>query len=123
MTTGYQGVTVDRSPQPQDQFDGTIGSFAEEVQKTLRADWEARHTTADSRILQQTSESYDTGGVDAHLEHHRNFYRSIRDGRPSIEDATFGLRAAGPALLTNESLFKQKIMLWDPEKMMLAGSS
>ena len=121
MTTGYTGVTVDRSPQP-DQFDGTIGSFAEAVQKELKADWDAKHATADSRTFQQTSESYDTGGIDAQLEHHKNFYRSIRDGRASVEDATFGLRAAGPALLTNESLFQKKVMLWDPSKMVVSTS-
>jgi hypothetical protein len=52
-----------------------------------------------------------------HLEHHKNFYKSIREDQPSIEDATFGLRAAGPALLTNESYFKKKIMTWNPESM------
>jgi hypothetical protein len=117
MSTGYEGVTVERSPQP-DQFDGSSGSFADAVQKALRAEWDAKHTTADSRTFQETKEAYDTSGMDAQLEHHRNFYRSIRDGRPSVEDATFGLRAAGPALLTNESLFQQKIMNWDPEHML-----
>jgi hypothetical protein len=34
-----------------------------------------------------------------------------------IEDATFGLRAAGPALLTNQSLFDNKVMTWDPQNM------
>jgi len=121
MSTGYSSVTVDRSPQP-DEFDGSTGSFAEAVQKQMRAEWEANHVTTDSRIFQQISESYETGGIDAHLEHHKSFYRSIRDGRPSVEDASFGLRAAGPALLTNESLFQQKIMHWDPERMTLATS-
>ena len=122
MTTGYTGVSVDKSPQP-DQFDGSTGSFADEVQKQLRADWDARHTTMDSRTFGQTSEQYDTGSINAQLEHHRNFYRSIREGRPSVEDATFGLRAAGPALLTNESLFQGKIMLWDPEQMLVTSGS
>jgi predicted dehydrogenase len=119
MSTGSGGVTVERSPQP-DQFDGTIGSFADAVQKKLRLEWDAKHTTADSRTFQAASQSYDTSGIDAQLEHHKNFYASIRDGRPSVEDATFGLRAAGPALLTNESLFQRKIMQWDPESMLLA---
>jgi len=119
MTTGYTGVTVERSPQP-DEFDGSTGSFADSVQKALRTEWDAAHTNFDSRTFQQTSESYDTSAVHDQLEHHRNFYRSIRDGRPSVEDATFGLRAAGPALLTNESLFQQKIMLWDPDLMQSA---
>jgi predicted dehydrogenase len=121
MTTGFTGVTVDRSPQP-DQFDGSTGSFADEMQKTLRADWNAAHTTFDSRTFPQSSESYNTGAVEAQLEHHRNFYRSIRDGQPSVEDATFGLRAAGPSLLTNESLFQQKIMHWDPDLMRMLES-
>ena len=121
MTTGYSGVTVERSPQP-DQFDGSTGSFANEMQKTLRADWNAAHTTFDSRTFPQSSESYNTGAVEAQLEHHRNFYRSIRDGQPSVEDATFGLRAAGPSLLTNESLFQQKIMHWDPDLMRMMES-
>ena len=121
MTTGYNGVTVERSPQP-DQLDGTIGSLAEEMQKRLRSEWNARHTSAASRTFQETSQSYDTSAVDAQLEHHRNFYNSIRDGRPSVEDATFGLRAAGPALLTNESLFQRKVMRWNPETMLLTES-
>jgi predicted dehydrogenase len=122
MTTGYTGVSIDKSPQP-DEFDGSTGSFAEDVQKQLRAEWDARHTTMDSRTFQQTSEHYDTGGINAQLEHHRNFYRSIREGKPSVEDALFGLRAAGPALLTNESLFQQKIMHWDPEQMLVISGS
>jgi predicted dehydrogenase len=116
MTTGYTGLTVDRSPQP-DQFDGSTGSLAAATQKQLKAEWDANHTTADSRTFQQSNQSYDMGGINAQLEHHKNFYRSIRDGRASVEDATFGLRAAGPALLTNESFFEQKIKHWDPERM------
>ncbi len=122
MTTGDTGVTVERSPQP-DGFDGSTGSFAEEIQKSLRAEWEASHATFDSRTFQESSQSYDTGGLDDQLEHHKNFYLSIRDGRPSVEDATFGLRAAGPALLTNESLFQQKVMHWDSELMQVVSNA
>ncbi len=39
-----------------------------------------------------------------------------------IEDATFGLRAAAPALLTNESLFRGKIMHWDPQGLQESAS-
>lgn len=53
----------------------------------------------------------------AHLEHHKAFYGSIREGLPPVEDAVFGLRAAGPALLTNTSYFEGKQCGWDPEKM------
>jgi hypothetical protein len=34
-----------------------------------------------------------------------------------IEDPTFGLRAAGPALASNMSYFEKKIINWDPQNM------
>ena len=36
-----------------------------------------------------------------------------------VEDATFGFRAAAPALACNESYFSKKIIHWDPIKMKL----
>lgn len=121
MTTGYEGVTVERTPQP-DEFDGSIESLAEATRKAMTAAWEEKHAAADSRIRQGNTESYDTSDINAHLEHHKNFYRSIREGHPMIEDATFGLRAAAPALLTNESLFRGKIMHWDPQSLQESAS-
>jgi hypothetical protein len=57
---------------------------------------------------------------DAHQDHHRAFYEAIRAGGPSIEDAVFGFRAAGPALLANVSYFERRICTWDPETMTAA---
>lgn len=49
--------------------------------------------------------------------HHENFFDAVRKRRPVVEDAVFGLRAAGPALLSNVSHFEKRIVHWDPEKM------
>jgi predicted dehydrogenase len=116
MTTGNAGVSVDKTPQP-DTFDYTIASFAESTRKRITAEWDTQHAAPESRMTQASAQSFDTSGIEAQLEHHKNFYRSIREGNALIEDATFGLRAAGPALLTNESLFQRKIMSWDPRTM------
>jgi len=51
----------------------------------------------------------------ADLDHHLSFYNGIREGKPIKEDALFGMRAAGPALATNKSIFEKKIINWDPE--------
>lgn len=117
MTTGYNGIALERTPRP-DEFDYTIRSFADDMQKKLMADWKEKHADPSVESLKPDSaQTFNTKSQDAHLEHHKNFYKSIREGRPMIEDATFGLRAAGPALLTNESYFRNKIVGWDPETM------
>ena len=56
-------------------------------------------------------------GYDAHREHHRAFYEAIRAKKKPVEDAVFGFRAAGPALLANVSYFEKRIVLWDPVAM------
>ena len=51
-------------------------------------------------------------------EHHfQNFFDSIRTGAPMVEDAAFGLRAAGPAVVSNLSYFENRPYAWDPVAM------
>jgi len=50
-------------------------------------------------------------------DHFRNFFEAVRTRRPVVEDAVFGLRAAGPALLANHSYFENVAIGWDAEKM------
>jgi predicted dehydrogenase len=57
----------------------------------------------------------------AHYDHHFNWIRAIRGGKPVIEDAVFGYRAAAPALLCNDSYYKEKAIKWDPVNMKLIG--
>ncbi len=55
----------------------------------------------------------------AHFDHFMNFFNGMRNGRPVIEDAVFGLRAAAPALACNDSYFEDRIVRWNPESMSL----
>ena len=41
----------------------------------------------------------------------------VRWGR--IEDAVFGLRAAGPALMSKVSYFERRMVSWDPIDMLM----
>ncbi|HSU29760.1 MAG TPA: Gfo/Idh/MocA family oxidoreductase [Bryobacteraceae bacterium] len=117
MSTGYSDLILDKTPR-KDEFDYTIDSFADKVQQELIAEWKEKHPEPNAQTARPSSvETYNFKGIDAQLQHHENFYNSIRDGRPSVEDATFGLRAAGPALLTNGSYFQKKVMTWNPETM------
>uniref|UniRef100_Q02BI4 Oxidoreductase domain protein n=1 Tax=Solibacter usitatus (strain Ellin6076) TaxID=234267 RepID=Q02BI4_SOLUE len=53
------------------------------------------------------------------FDHHRSFIAAVRSRKPVVEDAVFGFRAAGPALLSNLSYFERKVCLWDAEGMKL----
>jgi predicted dehydrogenase len=55
----------------------------------------------------------------AHYDHFNNFFTAIRNNGKVTEDATFGYRAAAPALLCNDSYFKNEPMHWNPEKMVV----
>mgnify|MGYP001792205310 CR=1 FL=1 len=52
-------------------------------------------------------------------DHFVNFFNAIRIGGKITEDATFGYRAAAPALLCNDSYHQDTAILWNPEKMQL----
>jgi predicted dehydrogenase len=54
-------------------------------------------------------------------DHMNNFFTAIRNNGKVTEDATFGYRAAAPALLCNDSYYKNEPMHWDPEKMVKKG--
>lgn len=117
MSTGYNDLILDKTPR-KDEFDYTIDSFANKLQQELISEWKEKHPEPNAQTARPSStETFNFQGINAQLQHHKNFYNSIRDGRPSVEDATFGLRAAGPALLTNESYFQKKVMTWNPEAM------
>jgi predicted dehydrogenase len=50
-------------------------------------------------------------------DHLKNFFAAVRSRQPVVEDAVFGFRAAGAALLSNLSYEQDKIVHWDPEAM------
>ena len=60
-------------------------------------------------------------GYDSRLDHFINFFESVRSGKKVHEDATFGLRAAAPALACNMSAELGKPVIWNAEKMKVVG--
>ncbi len=55
----------------------------------------------------------------AHYDHFHNFFQGMRGKFTILETPTFGLRAAGAALLANESYYREQPVKWDPEGMKL----
>jgi predicted dehydrogenase len=99
----------------------TAGTFskatAAEIVKEYQKQYPAQRPSADGMRANTEQRWVLPPGYTEQYAHHENFINAIRSRKAVIEDATFGLRAAGPALLSNVSHFTRKTMLWDPEKM------
>jgi hypothetical protein len=119
MSVG-EGVTVAKTPreaEPGYTIDTFPKAVQEEFLKKYREKYPLSNPSADS-IRPQGEESYmPPRGYSDHRDHHRNFIKAVRTRNPVIEDPTFGLRAAGPALLSNVSYFEQRTCMWDPQGM------
>lgn len=54
---------------------------------------------------------------DDRVDHMITFFNGVRSGKPILEDAVFGLRAAGPSLACNLSAEQNKALNWDSQNM------
>jgi len=114
------GVTVSKTPREAEPG-YTIDTFPKATQEQFLKKYYEEHPrstpTADA-IRPQVEDRYlPPQGYSDHRDHHRNFLNSVRSRKPVVEDAVFGFRAAGPALLSNISYFEKRICNWNPDKM------
>jgi hypothetical protein len=76
-------------------------------------------THAESASLGGTEKFTAPKGYSDSYDYFHNFFDSVRSRKPVVEDAVFGFRAAGAALLSNLSIERGTIVRWDPEAMKL----
>jgi predicted dehydrogenase len=121
MEIARNTVTVNRSPR-QKGPNYTVFTYTEAMQKELIADYEKKYPRErETGALPLGSDSYVAPvGYSDSYDHFHNFFDSVRSRKPVVEDAVFGYRAAGAALLANLSYEKDAVVHWDPEKMKLA---
>ena len=119
MEIGGNAVTVSRVPR--ETAPGyTINTFTEAMQKQIIADYEAKYPPhSGGASLGGTEKFTAPKGYSDSYDHFHNFFDSVRSRKPVIEDAVFGYRAAGAALLSNLSIERGAIVKWDPEAMKL----
>jgi hypothetical protein len=123
LQLGSAGITVTRSPRSKEPG-YTINTFPKSIQQQFLADYRQKYPGQPDQIRSEQEERYlPPRNYSEHLDHFRNFFEAVRTRKPVVEDAVFGFRAAGPALLTNDAFFENKIIHWDPEKMELRGSA
>lgn len=119
LTSGST-VSVSKSlPEPAPGY--SITTFPKAVQEQFLQEYKEKHSAA-TRQAPLTPVEHETiyvppQGYSAHFDHHSSFFSALRSRKPVVEDAMFGFRAAGPALLANESCDLGKSLNWDPLRM------
>ena len=111
-------VTVTRVPREKEPG-LNIDTFTEAMQKKVTEEYRKKYPLeAPSGPAQVRQEKYVAPPeYSDSYDHFRNFFASVRSRHPVVEDAVFGYRAAGAALLSNLSLERGKVVRWDPEAM------
>jgi len=100
----------------------SYGTFSAAEQKAFAEWYDKKYTEAERTAPKPTEQKFAApDAYDDRYDHFVNFFESIRTGKKVVEDATFGLRAAGPAVLANLSYEKSKVILWNPDTMKIVG--
>ena len=115
MSTGFTSVGLSKVPREKEPG-YTVDTFPKATQEQFLREYRSKYPAGGPDMNAVTETRFNAPNT-AHLEHHRNFYKAVRSGKPFFEDGTFGLRTAGPALLTNTSTFEGRVCTWDPETL------
>ncbi len=100
----------------------TVSTFTDAMQKAYVEEYRKKHPVQHPAgpPSQEVEAFRAPPGYSDSYDHFHNFFNSVRDRKPVVEDATFGFRAAGAALLSNVSIERDSIVHWNPETMQLA---
>jgi len=121
MEVGQNQVTLKRSKLGAGPGGYSLVAYTEETQEKIKADYantmkSAREQSLNTGITTWEAPRDYRGG---HYDHFNNFFSAIRQGGEVVQNPTFGLRAAGAALLANQSYYKKQPVDWDPTAMKL----
>jgi predicted dehydrogenase len=116
MTIG-KGVTITRKPLAKEPGFST-NTFPKTMQDTIEKEYRVKYPENLKELDSTREEVYVVPqGYSDQVDHLANFLEAVRTRKPVVEDALFGFRAAGPALLTNLSYRNGRSYEWDPEEM------
>jgi predicted dehydrogenase len=121
MEIAGQTVTVIRVPREKEPGIN-VGTFADAMQRKTTELYRQKYPNEQPpSTTYKAIEKYSAPrGYSDSVDHFRNFFNSVRTRQQPVEDATFGFRAAGAALLSNLSLEKSSVIKWNPDTMKLA---
>ncbi len=118
LATDVRSVTLAKHPKEREPG-YIIDTFPKAVQEQYVREYRKKYppVKVTAGTLQASGETRFVSGEDAHRRHMANFIQAVRTRKPHFEDAVFGFRAAGPALLCNTSYYEGRITTWNAETM------
>jgi hypothetical protein len=123
MVIGGSGLTLTKRPLEAEPG-YTIETFPQEIQKQYMQEYRKKYParSGTERLRGDTETSFNVGrNYNDTQDHFVSLFNGMRSRQQVVENATFGFRAAGPALLSNLSYFNNRIYEWDPENMKVKG--
>lgn len=121
MHVGSDRVKLTRSKLGMKPGGYSLISYTEENQKKIIAEYDRKFANERAKNLNMGVTTWEAPAdyKGSHYDHFSRFFSAIRGKGEIIEDPIFGLRAAGAALLANESYYKGAAVDWDPDAMKL----
>lgn len=119
MEIGQNSVTLKRSKLGMVPGGYSMIAYTEATQQKIKADYAAKTPENRASSLATGTTTWEAPGdyKGGHYDHFFNFFQAIRGKGNIVQDPTFGLKAAGAALLANESYFKKQPVNWNPKEM------
>ncbi|MFK7811553.1 MAG: Gfo/Idh/MocA family protein [Maribacter sp.] len=121
MEIGQNSVKLTRSKLGMTPGGYSMIAYTEATQQKIKKNYASKNleTRASALNIGETIWEAPRDYKGGHYDHFHNFFQAIRGNGKIIQDPTFGLRAAGAALLANESYFKKQPVNWNPTAMKL----
>ncbi len=117
ITTSMSSLRLEKAP-PEREPGYSVGTFPQAVQTEFMRQYREKYAATSKAAAKIEPELFTPPqGYDAHRDHHRVFYEAVRARKRPVEDAVFGFRAAGPALLANVSCYEKRVCKWDAAAM------
>ncbi|HWA93690.1 MAG TPA: Gfo/Idh/MocA family oxidoreductase [Terracidiphilus sp.] len=120
LEIGGNSVTLSRVPREKEPG-LTVNTFTEAMQRQIEYEYRQKYPlqhpvgAPPARVEKYVAPD----GYSDSYDHLKNFIASVRSREPVVEDAVFGYRAAGAALLSNLSMQRGQVVKWDPDAMKL----
>jgi predicted dehydrogenase len=120
MEIAGNSVSVNRVPREKEPG-LTVDTFPLAMQKQITEDYRKKypHTHPEGEPPVGYEKYVAAAGYSDSYDHFANFFASVRSRKPVVEDAVFGYRAAGAALLSNLSIERGSVVHWDADAMKL----